>query len=203
MTDSWSNSCNEPRSACASGPAPPITSSGDRPESGRGGSRRAARRSRRDLEEGLDGLGAELRATPRADLLERRGERECPRIRPLGRHRVPRVREPDDRRLQRDLVADEAVRVPEAVPTLVVMPDRRHGVLEARELRHDLGAPRGVLLDRLELGRLEPAGLRQDRVRHTDLADVVEERARTQGLEPLAGQIELAPDREGYPAYPL
>jgi hypothetical protein len=83
-----------------------------------------------DGEEGIHHLRPELCAAAPANLLERVRERQRARIRPLRRHRVPRIGKTHDRRLERDLLGHEPVGVAKAVPALVMVPDRRHGVLQ-------------------------------------------------------------------------
>src|SRR5439155_20385082 len=114
---------------------------------------------------------------------------------PVGRHRVPRVREPDDGGLEEDPLAGQAVRVPAAVPALVVVTDDRHRGAERAELADDVSADLGVALDELELLFGEAGGLRQDGVWDAELADVVEEGAEAQRIETLLRQVQLLADR--------
>ena len=86
--------------------------------------------------------------------------------------------------------------IPEPVPALVVVADRRHRVSERRDPRDDLRAAGHVLAHDRGLRAVEPLGLREDRVGHPDLADVVEERRRREGAELSRGEAELASDRE-------
>lgn len=66
------------------------------------------------------------------------------------------------------------------------MVDQRDRIAQSPELRNDLGAVGGVLLHQLILLLGQFRRLRQDRVRHGKLADVVEESS-------VADRIELAP----------
>src|SRR4051812_45491161 len=63
----------------------------------------------------------ELRAGPRAHLLQRGGGGQGWTVRTRARHRIERIAGEDDPRAQRDLLAGERVRVAQAVPSLVVM----------------------------------------------------------------------------------
>ncbi len=80
--------------------------------------------------------------------------------------------------------AAQAIRVAESVPALVVVTDRGHGIRERGDPGDDLGAPGGVLAHDGSLGAVEPVRLREDRVGHPDLPDVVEERGGPEGAEP-------------------
>ena len=76
--------------------------------------------------ERVDDLGIELDAGELAQLAERLlgGERRHP-VRALGGHRLERVRDVEDPGQERDLVADQPVRVARAVVPLVVVADDR------------------------------------------------------------------------------
>ena len=63
-------------------------------------------------------------------------------------------------------------------------------------MRHDLGAVRRMASDGVELLIVELAGLGQDAVRDGDLADVVEEPAEADRVEPLGRHAQLGRDRE-------
>ena len=121
----------------------------------------------------------------------------------VGRHGVPRVGDRDDRRLERDVLAAQAIGIAEAVPALVVVADGGNGVLERGDPRHDLGPAVHVLPHDRRLGAVERARLREDRVGHPDLPDVVEEGRRRERSELLGRKAELAADRERDAAYAL
>ena len=82
--------------------------------------------------------------------------------------------------------------IAEAVPALVVVPDGRDAVLEGRDPADDLRTADGVLPHDHLLGPVEALGLREDRVGHSDLSDVVEERGGAERPE-LLGREPRAP----------
>ena len=90
----------------------------------------------------------------------------------------------DDPRAERDVLAQSRLGVAGAVPALVVVPDRRHGVVEEAEPVDDPRALVGVPLHQRPLVGRQARRLEQDRVGDRELADVVEERR-------VAEQVEL------------
>ncbi len=68
----------------------------------------------------LDDVRVELLAGLRDDLLSRGGPAYGAAIGAVARHRVERVRDGEDSRGGRDLAPDKPVRIPAAVPALVV-----------------------------------------------------------------------------------
>ena len=129
-----------------------------------------------DAREDLDDLRVELRAA----LAEQLGQRDLVRQRlavgAVGTHRVPGVAAGDDPRLERDLLAGEAVRVAAAVPALVVRADDQTDVAhEAADAVEHLLALDRVGLDQLPLVRVELAGLVDDLLGDRDLAHVVQQ----------------------------
>jgi hypothetical protein len=78
----------------------------------------------------------------------------------------------------------------------MVVPDERQDVLQAAEMPDDLGTVLGVALDQLELVLGQRPGLRQDRVWHAQLADVVEEPGETERLDQRPSEAELLADCE-------
>ena len=74
--------------------------------------------------------------------------------------------------------------------------DERHARAQPAQLVDDRGAVRRVPLDRLELVGVQARGLRQDRVGHGELADVVEETGVAERVQPVGRQAELFADRE-------
>ena len=83
------------------------------------------------------------------------------------------------------------------------MADGGHRLGERRDTRHDLGASRDVLAHDKCPGAVELARLREDRIGHPDLADVVEESGGPERAELPRGQAQLAFDRERHTAYAL
>jgi hypothetical protein len=101
-----------------------------------------------------------------------------PAVRPIARDRVERVRDREHARAERDLVADEAVRVAASVPALVVRTNDRQafGAHERDSLEHLL-AEHGVRLDQTALGNRQWRGFLEHSVRDPDLAEVVQQEA--------------------------
>ena len=97
-------------------------------------------------------------------------------VRAVRGHRVPRVAGEADAARQRDVGARQAVGVAGAVPALVLGADRRRQVRERRDRGDDALAHRRVRPHDQPLGLVEAARLLQDRLRHAELADVVQER---------------------------
>src|SRR5207248_297129 len=103
-------------------------------------------------------------------------------IRPVGRHRVVRIANEDDPRLERDVLAGEAVGVARAVPTLVAVADDRPDGLQPVDRSDDPLAELRVRLDDLPLGGSQAPRLGEHVARDTDLADVVEQSAELEVL---------------------
>ena len=73
----------------------------------------------------LDDVGVELRAGALAQAAHRLRVAQPLAVRAVGRHRVVRVADEDDARLERDLSPAEPVRIAAAVPALVAVADDR------------------------------------------------------------------------------
>ena len=101
----------------------------------------------------------------------------CRTVRPVRRERVPHVRDRHDAPGSGMSVAREPVRVPRAVPALVVVADRRQRPAERIGTAHQVPPDLGVTLDLLPFIRVQLARLVQDLVRDAHLAHVVQERA--------------------------
>src|SRR5438477_11400082 len=93
---------------------------------------------------------------------------------PVGRHRVVRDADEDDARLERDVLAGDAVGVAVAVPALVTMTHDRPHDLEPVDRGDDPLAELGMRLDDLPLCSGQATGLREHVARDADLPDVVE-----------------------------
>jgi hypothetical protein len=89
-----------------------------------------------------------------------------------------------------------AVRVAQAVGTLVVKPHDQRDRLEAGDARHHLGAPVRVQPDQPALLSRQPTGLREQLLGKAQLADVVEERAQLH-LDQL-GAVQPEPPAESH-----
>src|ERR671928_2040147 len=86
-----------------------------------------------DAQVHVDDARVELRAGALPQPPDRLGGREPLPVGPVGRHRVERVADEDDPRLERDLLAALPVRVAGAVVALVAVPDDLADVLEAAD----------------------------------------------------------------------
>src|SRR6185503_20373489 len=106
-------------------------------------------------------------------------------VRPVGGHRVERVAHEDDPGLDRNLLAGLAVGIAGAVPALMAPADDRPHLRETLDRREDPLAELGVRLDHAPLLRRQRPRLEQDARRDADLADVVEERAELEALQPM------------------
>ena len=95
-------------------------------------------------------------------------------VRAVGEHGVVGVGDGEHARDERDALAGEAVRVAGAVPALVVVAQDRGDARQSGALG-ELRARVRMSLDGVVLAGLEPARLEQDRARHDDLADVVQQ----------------------------
>ena len=130
-----------------------------------------------DLDEEVDYSAVELGAGDPAEL--RDGVVGADRV-PVGvarRHHVVGIRDRDDPRQVRDLVAREPARVPEAVEALVVGEDDLADRAVAVDLRDDPRSFLGVLADLLPV-RVGQLGVPlQDPVGEDELADVVQQAA--------------------------
>ena len=97
-------------------------------------------------------------------------------VRAVARHRVQRVRDREDARAERNLHLADPIRVPGAVPALVVVPnDLQPLALEQRDPAHQLLPEHRVRLEQAALGRGQRALLLENLVRDPDLPDVVEQ----------------------------
>ena len=118
-------------------------------------------------------------------------------VRAVGRHRVVRVADEDDSRLERDRARRRARRDSRSRPSA----RGRGGRSAAPPAGWSIGArirspSSGCVSITRALLRRQPAGLREDRRRDADLADVVEERAELEPLERMLAEAELAADAE-------
>ncbi len=103
--------------------------------------------------------------------------------RSLRGQRVEVIDDRQDARANRNLVALEAGRIALAVPALVMAVDDRRDRIGKRHRRDNLGAHLRMHLHPLELFVGQRTGLRQDVLRHGELADVVQQRRRPDALD--------------------
>src|SRR6266545_1402286 len=139
---------------------------------------------------------AELSPGRAAQLLQRLGGRPGCTVDTGREHRVERVGYVDDAGAERDVLAAEPVRIPGPVEALVVVSDRRDGVVEEAEAVDDACPLLRVPLHQRPLVLGEAGGLQQDRVGDRELADVVEEGGMSEQVELRLRQAQLAADRQ-------
>src|SRR5437763_15707438 len=96
---------------------------------------------------------------------------EAAPIRTVGRHRVVRVADEDDPRLERDVLAGDPVRIAGSVPPLMAVTNDRAHALEPVDRRDDLLAELRMGLDDPPLRSSKATGLREDVARNADLPD--------------------------------
>ena len=111
-------------------------------------------------------------------------------VRTIGRQRVVVVDDREDSRAERNLFALQALRIALAVPAFVVAEDQRRHRIRERHGADDLGADLRMHADLLELFLRQRAGLRQDVLRHRELADVVQQRRGLDALDFGVGHAE-------------
>lgn len=116
---------------------------------------------------------------PRAalQLLHGRGNGPSAPVGARGGHRVEGVRDGDDPGELGDRVTGEAVRIAAAVEPLVVVQDRRAGLVQEADASDDLVAVLGVQFDHAALLGCERPVLAQDPRRDSELSDVVQDAA--------------------------
>ena len=147
-------------------------------------------------EQRLDHTRVELRARALAQLLARDlGAGRAP-VDAVARHRLVSVRNREDARLERNLVATQAKRIAAAVRALVVRADPGRHILHVGAV-DDQRADLRMLLHLRPLVIRELPGLREDRVGHGDLADVVEEPRQAHALDGGAPSAGSAQERRG------
>ena len=142
-----------------------------------------------------DQVGVELRPRAASELLQRLVRSPARAVRTRRRHRVERVRDAEDARLERDVVAAAAGRISVSVPALVVVQDEREDRLGRAERAEHAGAGGRMAAHQAELLLGQRPALEQDRRRDDELADVVQERAEAQHGDPLLVEAEAARHR--------
>ena len=150
-----------------------------------------------DLEEELRDLRVELRAGAGRDLDERMVDREHGPVGPRRGHRVERVGDGEEARLDRDRAAAQPRRVAVAVPALVMEEDVRERPWAERIGRTSSAPARGWLRIAPSSSSVSGPVLRRTLARDRDLADVVERRAEAERREPLGLPAEQLRDRLG------
>jgi len=117
-------------------------------------------------------------------------------VRPFGQHRFEGDRDGEDPGRERDLIADERVRVPGAVPALVGVANDRHDAAQEADRLEDARPQERVLLHDLFLFGREGARLRQDRGGYADLAERMEEGRVPQVPELMLAHVEALAHRD-------
>ena len=130
------------------------------------------------------------------DLGERLILAACWAVRPLGEHRFEGDRNGEDARRERDLVANERIRVAGAIPALVRVTNDRHHAAQEPDRLEDARAKERVLLHDLFFFGRQRSGLRQDCGGHAYLAERVEERCVTQIAQLVLAHLETLPHRD-------
>ena len=118
-------------------------------------------------------MRVELRARAPLDLAYAPRRARAGRGRGARRHRVEHLGDEDDARAERDVLAGEAVRIPRAVPALVVVQHPVGDRIDAEALEHAVADLRVPLNDE-PLGVRQRAGLAQDLLGDRELAEVVQ-----------------------------
>ncbi len=146
--------------------------------------------------------GSYIRPAPLDEDRDRLLVRQLAAVGTIRGERVEAVDDGEDAGADRDVLAGDAVRVPAAVPALVVAAHDRHDGKREIDEREDVRAHVHVFLHLLELGVGEPAGLVEDALGHGELAGVVQQRGGLDRLErrlvaDAEGARERAPRRPG------
>ena len=147
-----------------------------------------------------DDVGVELRPGAALELLERLVRAQRAAIDAIRGHCVVGVDDEDDSRSQRDLRPRQAIRIAVPVPALVVVQDPVGDRLDAKAVEHaeaDLRMP----LQNEPLGVGERAGLPQDLLRNSELAQVVEAACQACELDQLLVEAEACCDFRGQFGY--
>ncbi len=149
-----------------------------------------------DLKERLDDARVELGARRGADHRDRLLDRPRLLVRPLVRERVEHVGDRHDPPDQRDVVADQALRIAAPVPPLVVGLGDHARELQRRRAASEQQprAERRVGLHQLLLVTVEPTRLQQHAIGDRELADVVQRGGFAQQRDALGGDAEALAD---------
>ena len=103
-------------------------------------------------------------------------------VRPVGCHRVVRVRDGDDARNERDVLVAESVRISLAVDSLMVMADDSGDLRVLVDIGEDSLADRRVLLHLAAFLECQSSGFLEQTGRESDLPDVVNEAGNERAL---------------------
>jgi hypothetical protein len=142
---------------------------------------------RQDLNERLDASRIERFAGFLLDQRNGRLERHRLVIRAIRGQRVEVVDEKQNPRAERNVVTLQAARVSTSIPPLVVILNERCDGVRKGDSRDDIRTDLRMCLYLLELFGGQRSRLREDVLRHSELADVVQQRRRTHRLG-LAGR---------------
>ena len=128
------------------------------------------------IEERGHDRGIELGSGASLELTQGLGAREPGPVGAIGNERVVGIAGENDPGGKRYFFAGEAVGIAAPVPALVLVTDGESDVRESGQLPQDPLADRGVLAHEIPLLVVQGARLVQDRIRDSDLPDVVEKR---------------------------
>src|SRR6185437_13777571 len=129
-----------------------------------------------DRDERVDHVRIELPLPLLQDLATCRAPAQRPPIRPMARHGIERIGDGEDPRTERNLFTHETVRVAASIPAFVVRPhDLEPFTLQEHNSREHRLSEHRVRLHPPALRWAQGAGLQQDAVRDSDLADIVEQ----------------------------
>ena len=152
---------------------------------------------------GVDDGGIELRSGPGLELGQRLLAGHRRPVGPVARHRVERVADGDDARLERDVLAGQPIRIPVAVDSLVGRAHEPRHAAQDRCRCEDVLADGGMPPHDLPFGLVERAGLLEDPPRHHGLADVVQLGREHDVFDPLTAQPEPVAHRAGEIRHPV
>ena len=125
--------------------------------------------------------------------LHRFVQRQRAPVLPIGRQRVQTIHHCQNPRADRNIFTLNAGRIAFAVPAFVMRPHDRYDGIRKLHLLQNLRAHGRMDLHLLELFGRQLTRLRDNVLRHRQLADVVEQRRRHQRILFLFAQLQIAP----------
>ncbi len=134
-------------------------------------------------DEGRDNRRIELRAGVLVDLGDDLRDVHALAIRPVGCHRLDSIGQSQDAGFQRDLLADQAIRIALAIVTLVVVANERGDIVERLEFSQQIRPNGDMVLDQVVLLQGQMTRFEEDDLWDGQLADVVHEAGPAQQLD--------------------